>query len=56
MLLQYEDLKCKYKVNSMPKVVQKAKDVEENTQEKTKEQTPVKAEKQENKQEDITYA
>ena len=60
LLLNYEELKLKYKANSLPKVVQKAKDVKDNTQEKTKEQTreqtPVKVEKQENKQEDITYA
>ena len=60
LLLQYEELKLKYKANSLPKVVQKTKDVKENTQEKTqeqtKEQTPVKVEKQETKQEDITYA
>ena len=56
LLLQYEELKLKYKVNTLPKVVKKTKDVKENTQEKIKEQTTVKVEKQETKQEDITYA
>ena len=57
LLLQYEELKCKYKANNLPKVVQQRQEIKERVQEKIEEQVTSKPkEKQENKQEDITYA
>ena len=55
LLLQYEELKCKYKANSLPKVLQQRQEIKERTQETIKEQAISIPKKQEDKQEDITY-
>lgn len=55
LLLQYEELKCKYKSNSLPKVVQQRQEIKERVEEKIEEQVTFKSKKEEAKQEDITY-
>lgn len=55
LLLQYEELKVKYKGNSVPKDIPKAKGKQEHTQEKREEETTIQAEIKEEQKEEISY-
>ena len=55
LLLQYEELKVKYKGNSVRKDIPKAKGKQEHTQEKREEETTIQAEIKEEQKEEISY-
>lgn len=55
LLLQYEELKVKYKGNSVRKDIPKAKGKQEHTQEKREEESIVQAEIKEEQKEEISY-
>ncbi len=55
LLLQYEELKVKYKGNSVRKDIPKAKGKQEHTQEKREEESIVQAKIKEEQKEEISY-